>query len=97
VRSALEWAQVRALVADGVSQREIAQLLGINRRTGRGLDHAPRRGGGRYERSYEQGVWLPPPLPRPHSPWSAITTSLGVPVKRSASGSYSFSLAGTSV
>jgi transposase len=33
VRSALEWAQVRALVADGVSQREIAVRLGINRRT----------------------------------------------------------------
>jgi len=33
VRSALEWAQVRALVVDGVSQREIAQQLGINRRT----------------------------------------------------------------
>ena len=33
MRSALEWAQVRALVADGVSQREIAQRLAINRRT----------------------------------------------------------------
>jgi transposase len=33
VRSALEWAQVRALAADGFSQREIAQRLGINRRT----------------------------------------------------------------
>jgi transposase len=33
VWSALEWAQVRALAADGVSQREIAQRLGINRRT----------------------------------------------------------------
>ncbi len=33
MRSALEWAQVRALVADGVSEREIAQRLGINRRT----------------------------------------------------------------
>jgi transposase len=29
----LEWAQVRALVADGVSEREIARRLGINRRT----------------------------------------------------------------
>jgi hypothetical protein len=28
-----EWAQVRALAADGVSRREIAQRLGINRRT----------------------------------------------------------------
>jgi transcriptional regulator with XRE-family HTH domain len=33
VRSALEWAQLRALAADGVSQREIAARLGINRRT----------------------------------------------------------------
>jgi len=33
VRSALEWAQVRALVADGVSEREIGRRLGINRRT----------------------------------------------------------------
>jgi len=33
VRSALEWAQVRALAADGISQREIAERLGINRRT----------------------------------------------------------------
>jgi hypothetical protein len=33
VRSALEWAQVRALAADGVSQREIASRLVINRRT----------------------------------------------------------------
>jgi transposase len=33
VRSALEWAQVRAMAADGVSQREIATRLGMNRRT----------------------------------------------------------------
>src|SRR3954454_21323232 len=29
----MEWAQVRASAADGVSQREIAARLGINRRT----------------------------------------------------------------
>jgi DNA-binding CsgD family transcriptional regulator len=29
----MDWAQVRALAADGVSQREIAARLGINRRT----------------------------------------------------------------
>jgi Homeodomain-like domain len=29
----MEWAQVRALAADGISQREIAARLGINRRT----------------------------------------------------------------
>jgi transposase len=33
VRSALEWARVQALVRDGVSQREIAHRLGVNRRT----------------------------------------------------------------
>ena len=33
VRSALEWAQVRALAGDGISEREIAARLGINRRT----------------------------------------------------------------
>jgi transposase len=41
VRSALEWAQVRAMAADGVSQREIASRLGINRRTVRRLIEAP--------------------------------------------------------
>ncbi len=33
MRSALEWAQVRTLAAEGLSQREIARRLGINRRT----------------------------------------------------------------
>ena len=33
MRSRLEWARVRALAADGVSEREIARRLGINRRT----------------------------------------------------------------
>jgi transposase len=45
VRSALEWAQVRTMAADGLSQREIAGRLGINRRTvGRMLsaDEPPR-------------------------------------------------------
>jgi transposase len=41
VRSALEWAQVKALAADGISQREIARRLGINRRTvGRMLERS---------------------------------------------------------
>src|SRR5205814_929001 len=31
--SALEWAQVRALAADGISEREIGRRLGMNRRT----------------------------------------------------------------
>lgn len=33
VRNVSEWAEVRALAADGVSQREIASRLGMNRRT----------------------------------------------------------------
>jgi transposase len=33
VVSALEWAEIGALEKDGVSQREIARRLGINRRT----------------------------------------------------------------
>jgi len=33
VRNVSEWAEVRALAADGVSQREIAARLGMNRRT----------------------------------------------------------------
>jgi transposase len=40
VRSALEWAQVRAMAADGVSKSEIARRLGINRRTVRRLVEA---------------------------------------------------------
>ena len=49
MRSALEWAQVRAMAADGVSQRGIARRLGINRRTVKRLveaDQPPR-----YERA----------------------------------------------
>ncbi len=34
--TALEWAEIRALERDGVSQRQIAARLGINRRTSRG-------------------------------------------------------------
>ena len=55
MRSALEWAQVRAMAADGLSQPEIAGRLGINRRTvGRMLaaDEPPR-----YRRS-SQGSQL---------------------------------------
>lgn len=33
MRTVLEWAQVRALRGDGLSQREIARRLGVNRRT----------------------------------------------------------------
>jgi transposase len=60
VRSAVEWAQVRALAADGVSQREIAARLGINRRTVKRLveaDAPPR-----YERAVA-GSMLDPLVP----------------------------------
>jgi transposase len=40
MRSVSEWAQVRALASDGVSQREIASRLGMNRRTVRRLVEA---------------------------------------------------------
>jgi len=33
VRSALEWAEAKAMAADGVTKSEIARRLGINRRT----------------------------------------------------------------
>ena len=49
VFSAVEWARVRAMAADGVKQREIARRLGINRRTVKRLveaDEPPR-----YERA----------------------------------------------
>jgi transposase len=49
VRSAVEWAQVRAMAADGVTQREIARRLGINRRTVRRLVEASEPP--RYERA----------------------------------------------
>jgi transposase len=49
VRSALEWAQVRAMAADGLSQREITRRLGINRRTVAKLMEAERQP--RYERA----------------------------------------------
>ena len=41
MRSAMEWAQVRALAADGVSKRQIAARLAINRRTVDRLVEAP--------------------------------------------------------
>ena len=40
MRNVSEWAEVRALVADGVSRREIALRLGMNRRTVRRLVEA---------------------------------------------------------
>jgi transposase len=57
VRSALEWAQVRAMAADGLSQREIARRLGINRRTVARLMEAEEQP--RYERQ-RSGSMLDP-------------------------------------
>ncbi|MFL5853331.1 MAG: IS21 family transposase [Solirubrobacteraceae bacterium] len=45
----MEWAQVRAMAADGVGQREIARRMGINRRTVKRLAEASERP--RYERA----------------------------------------------
>ncbi len=55
-----EWAEVRALVADGVSQREIAERLGMNRRTVKRLAEAPRPP--RYRRE-APGSMLDPLMP----------------------------------
>ncbi len=60
MRSALEWAQVRALAADGVSQREIAARLGLNRRTVARLAAATEPP--RYRRA-PQGSQLDPLVP----------------------------------
>jgi transposase len=72
VRSALEWAQVRAMAADGLSQREIAARLGINRRTVRRMlasDEPPR-----YERAPRGSVLDPlePVLRRLLRDWPQI-------------------------
>ena len=68
----MEWAQVRAMAADGVSQREIARRLGINRRTVRKLVEAeePRR----YERSPAGSMLDPlePVLARLVADWPQI-------------------------
>lgn len=60
VRNVSEWAEVRALVADGVSQREIASRLGMNRRTVRRLVEAAQPP--RYQRE-AVGSMLDPLMP----------------------------------
>ena len=60
VVSALEWAEIRALGRDGVSQRQIAKRLGVNRRTvARALASASRP---RYVRA-AAGSQLDPLMP----------------------------------
>jgi transposase len=72
VRSALEWAQVRAMAVDGVSQREIARRLGINRRTVRRLVEAGEPP--RYERALTGSMLDPlePVLRRLLKEWPEI-------------------------
>jgi transposase len=60
VRNVSEWAEVRALAADGVSQREIASRLGMNRRTVRRLVEAAQPP--RYQRE-AVGSMLDPLMP----------------------------------
>ncbi len=57
----MEWAQARTLAADGVSQREIAARLGINRRTVKRLIEASEPP--RYQRA-AAGSMLDPLEPR---------------------------------
>ena len=72
VRSAVEWAQVRAMAADGVGQREIAQRLGINRRTVKRLVEAAEPP--RYERAPAGSMLDPlqPVIGRLLEEWPAI-------------------------
>jgi transposase len=82
VRSALEWAQVRAMAADGISQREIARRLGINRRTVKRLvaaDQPPR-----YERAAAGSMLDPlePVIGRLIGEWEDIKAPRGAEVLR---------------
>src|SRR5215210_820291 len=68
----MEWAQARAMAADGLSQREIAARLGINRRTVRRMletDEPPH-----YERGPQGSMLVPlePVLRRLLQEWPAI-------------------------
>jgi transposase len=56
----MEWAQVKTLAADGVSQRGIAERLGLNRRTVKRLLDADEPSG--YARS-PAGSMLDPLVP----------------------------------
>ncbi len=72
MRSALEWAQVRALVADGLSEREIARRLGINRRTVARLARSEEPPRYRREPTGSQLDSLEPVLRRLLAEWPAI-------------------------
>jgi transposase len=72
VRSAVEWAQVRALVADGISEREIARRLGMNRRTVARLGRSSEPPRYRRERAGSQLDPLEPVLRRLLEEWPQI-------------------------
>lgn len=72
MRSALEWAQVRALAADGVSDREIACRLGINRRTVVRLRASDRPLRYRRRPTGSQLDWFEPVLRRLLEEWPQI-------------------------
>ena len=81
--SALEWAEIRALAKDGVSQREIARRLGINRRTvarALGSDTPPR-----YVRA-PAGSQLDPLMPVMRRGAGAVAGDQGAAVDRAAQG-----------
>jgi transposase len=86
VRSEVEWAQVRALAADGVSERQIARRLGINRRTVRRLLASP--GPPRYQRASRGSMLDPlePVLRQLLEEWPAIKAPRVTEILRSDFG-----------
>jgi transposase len=72
VRSALEWAQVKAMAADGVSQRQIALRLGVNRRTVRGMLEAEGPPAYRRERAGSKLDRFEPIVERVLEEWPAV-------------------------
>jgi len=72
VRSALEWAQVRALVMDGDSEREIARRLGMNRQTVARLARSAEPPRYRRAPTGSQLDSFDPVLRRPLAEWAAI-------------------------
>ncbi len=86
MRSAMEWAQVRTMAADGISQREIARRLGVNRRTVarlRATQEPPR-----YARERPGSMLDPlePVLRRLLSDWPAIKAPRATEILRADHG-----------
>ncbi len=86
MRSALEWAQVRVLVADGVSEREIARRLGMNRRTVARLARSEEPPRYRRAASGSQLDLLEPVLRRLLEEWPAIKAPRLMEILRSDYG-----------